>query len=125
MLSPRKRSQKIISKVENDLVEVECGKDAKQEKKTFSQCKEGSPDDIIIGVSAVAEFLGFSTRTVHRWRFEFEDFPVTSDGKTCVWKSCASDLKLWKAKHADLFVSHKQRYNERIETMKNSRLRRW
>ena len=125
MLSPRKRSQKIISKVENDLVEVECGKDAKQEKKTFFQRKEGSPDDIIIGVSAVAEFLGFSTRTVHRWRFEFEDFPVTSDGKTCVWNSCASDLKSLKAKHADLFISNKHLYIERIETVKHRRLSRW
>ncbi len=78
----------------------------------------------VIGVIAVAKFLGYSTRTVHRWRFEFRDFPVTSDGFSCEWRSTEAELSAWREKHIDLFISHKQRQNERIDAERR-RQRRW
>ena len=75
----------------------------------------------VFGVTAISKLLGFSPRTAHRWRFEFHDFPVTSDGNSCVWQSTVEDLQAWKEKHSDLFVLHK----ERAGIVSPKRVRRW
>lgn len=75
----------------------------------------------LFGVTAISKLLGFSPRTAHRWRFEFKDFPVTSDGISCVWISTVEDLNEWKEKHPDLFTLHK----ERMSIVSPKRVRRW
>ena len=72
------------------------------------QAKAGTP---VIGIAAVADFLGFSQRTVCNWRQEFPDFPVTQDKVSCVWESSQEALKAWRAAHPDLFTLHKERRN--------------
>lgn len=74
----------------------------------------------ITGANTIARYLGFSLRTAHRWRFEFDDFPVESDGVSCVWSSTVEELDAWKVRHADLFTMHKERKPQNKE-----RMRRW
>lgn len=80
----------------------------------------------VIGVRAVADFLGYSMRTIHSWRAEFPDFPVKSDGASCVWRSTEEDLKAWQEAHLDLFSYRKER-QEAAERYKKqlARRRRW
>lgn len=73
--------------------------------------KKDQNDTPVIGIAAVADFLGFSQRTVCNWRQEFDDFPVTQDKVSCVWESSVNRLKAWKAAHPDLFTLHKERRN--------------
>jgi len=79
--------------------------------------KNGTP---ITGANSIARHLGFSLRTAHRWRYEFADFPVHSDGTSCVWSSTIEELDAWRANHADLFTMHKERKPEIKE-----KIRRW
>lgn len=74
----------------------------------INQNKDKSP---LIGVQAVAEYLGRSMTTVHTWRASYPDFPVWSDGPSCVWRTTKEDLDAWKDDHVDLFFSRKQRVN--------------
>lgn len=103
-----KKAKKAEKSVQENVKE-----EAKQEQK-----KQKTP---IFGVTAISKLLGFSPRTAHRWRFEFHDFPVTSDGISCVWQSTVEDLQAWKEKHSDLFVLHK----ERQSVIAPKRTRRW
>ena len=80
----------------------------------------------IIGVRAVADYLGYSMRTVHSWRAEFPDFPVESDGVSCVWRATKEDLDTWRDKHIDLFRYRKERLDEAERHRKQlSNRRRW
>lgn len=63
----------------------------------------------VIGVQAVADFLNHSTRTVHNWRDIYEDFPVRSECFSGTWYSTEEDLKAWRERHIDLFISQKER----------------
>lgn len=103
-----KKAKKAEKSVQENVKE-----EAKQEQK-----KQKTP---IYGVTAISNLLGFSPRTAHRWRYEFPDFPVTSDGVSCVWLSTVEDLNEWKEKHSDLFVLHK----ERTDVVAPKRARRW
>ena len=108
----RPGSTKKAKKTEKS-VQENAKEEAKQEQK-----KQKTP---IYGVTAISSLLGFSPRTAHRWRYAFKDFPVTSDGVSCVWLSTVEDLNEWKEKHADLFILHK----ERMDVVAPKRIRRW
>lgn len=79
----------------------------------------------IFGVQEIAAFLGYSMRTAHRWRMEFEDFPVKSDGVSCVWESTVEELEEWKNKHTDLFRYRKEREEIAMRQREKKRFHRW
>jgi hypothetical protein len=77
----------------------------------------------VIGVQAVAARLERSMRTVSNWKVVYDDFPVSTEEYTGIWTSSEEALDRWKALHADLYVSHKQKLAESRE--RRPPLRRW
>ncbi len=85
--------------------------EANEEIGTSEFINENKDKSPLIGVQAVSEYLGRSMTTVHTWRASYPDFPVWSDGPSCVWRTTKEDLDAWKDDHVDLFFSRKQRVN--------------
>ena len=82
-----------------------------------------SEETPVIGVQAVAARLERSMRTVSNWKVVYADFPVATDECTGVWTSSEEALDRWKAVHADLYISHKQRLME--SRSERTRPRHW
>lgn len=85
--------------------------EANEEIGTSEFINENKDKSPLIGVQAVSEYLDRSMTTVHTWRASYPDFPVWSDGPSCVWRTTKEDLDAWKDDHVDLFFSRKQRVN--------------
>jgi len=74
----------------------------------------------LIGIDAIAAFLGRGRTTIIDWRQTFGDFPVDSD-KYSVWVSTKERLAEWKEAHSYLFRTRQELQRE----LRERRQRRW
>lgn len=108
----QKAVQEVKETVKEEAVQVTQKEiEANEEIGTSEFINENKDKSPLIGVQAVSEYLGRSMTTVHTWRASYPDFPVWSDGPSCVWRTTKEDLDAWKDDHVDLFFSRKQRVN--------------
>jgi hypothetical protein len=47
--------------------------------------------DILVGMKAICEFIGYSEATIIKWRKEYDDFPVKKNGQLISSKTALNE----------------------------------
>ena len=103
----------IVRTAETEAVQAE-----NNEKRQQAEARK--PETPLIGIDAIAAFLGRGRTTIIDWRQTFRDFPVSSD-KYAIWVSTKELLAEWKEAHIYLFRTRQELQRE----LRERKTRRW
>lgn len=105
----------------NDAMACEAAAPAAKPGEEQARPKEtAKPETPLVGIDAIAAFLGRGRTTIIDWRQTFSDFPVDSD-KYSVWVSTKERLSEWKERHSYLFRTRQELQKE----LQERKHRRW